>query len=294
MEEARAGWTSWFDRLYAVGAVRKTLWRQWYPLLTWCLKREGVTFLNYAYETEPPMQLPLAPEDERNRASIQLYHHVTEAAELRGREVLEVSCGHGGGAAYLMRARKPRSYTGLDLNPKGIRFCRKRHRLPGLEFVRGDAERLPFETASFDVVINVEASHCYGDFGKFLKEVTRVLRPGGQFLYADFRDPESVPGWERALEASSLRMVRMEDISEEVVRGMDCNSARSGELVRRKLPWGFRALGGDFAGVKGSRIYNAFKTGGLVYRACCLVKEPAARRDGERVDSPALAMAEQA
>jgi fatty-acid O-methyltransferase len=51
----------------------------------------------------------------------------------------------------------PASYTGLDLNPAGIALCRKRHNLPSLDFVRGDAENLPFPDQSFDAVINIES-----------------------------------------------------------------------------------------------------------------------------------------
>ena len=51
----------------------------------------------------------------------------------------------------------PASYTGLDLNPAGLALCRKRHNLPSLDFVRGDAENLPFPDQSFDAVINIES-----------------------------------------------------------------------------------------------------------------------------------------
>ncbi len=55
---------------------------------------------------------------------------------------------------YLTRTLKPAKYTALDLNPAGIAFCKKRHQVEGLEFVRGDAENLPFPDNSFDAVIN--------------------------------------------------------------------------------------------------------------------------------------------
>ena len=133
------------------------------------------------------MALPLAASDEPNRFCIQLYHRTATQVDLSGKRVLEVSCGHGGGASYLVRTLRPASYTGLDLNPAGVDFCRKRHKLPGLDFVQGNAEDLPFADQSFDAVINVEASHHYPRFPRFLAEVARVLRPGGHFLYADFR-----------------------------------------------------------------------------------------------------------
>ena len=211
------------DPLFSVGFLRKAIWKLWYPFLTRRLTQEEVLFLNYAFETEPPLGLPLEPADEPNRACIQLYHHVATQADLRGKRVLEVSCGHGGGASYLTRTLRPASYTGLDLNPTGIRFCQQRHRIAGLDFVPGDAENLPFPAATFDAVINVEASHCYPQFPRFLAEVARVLKPGGHFLYADFRFDEDLPDWEQALTTAPLQLQSSRVINPEVLRGMGRN-----------------------------------------------------------------------
>lgn len=260
------------DHLLSIKSMRRAIWRVWYRFLTGRLRREEVLFLNYAFETEPPMALPLAPDDEPNRACIQLYHSVASQAELRGKTVLEVSCGHGGGASYLARAFQPARYVGLDLNPAGVRFCRGRHTVTGLSFVEGDAENLPFSGNSVDLVINVEASHCYPDFPRFLGEVARVLRPGGYFLYADFRFSQGVTDWEEALACAPLRKVQMRPINEEVLRGMDLNSARSQRLIVQHLPLFLHSLGRDFAGIQGSRVYNALKCGDLSYRSYCFVK----------------------
>jgi ubiquinone/menaquinone biosynthesis C-methylase UbiE len=91
------------------------------------------------------------------------------------------------------RTFRPERYTGLDLNGAGIRFCQQRHQIEGLIFVQGDAENLPFEPNTLDAVVNVEASHCYPDFPRFLAEVARVLKAGGHFLYADFRFSDVPP-----------------------------------------------------------------------------------------------------
>lgn len=260
------------DHLFSVGALRKAIWRLWYPFLTRRLRGEEVLFLNYAFETEPPMGLPLSPADEPDRACIQLYHHVATQVELRGKKVLEVSCGHGGGASYLTRTLQPAHYTGLDLNRTGIAFCRQRHPVDGLDFLEGDAQNLMFADHTFDAVLNVEASHCYPDFPRFLAEVARVLRPGGFFLYADFRFAEGLPGWEQALAAAPLQLLHSRVINAEVLRGMDRNSVRSQALIVRHLPKFLQSLGRDFAGVQGSRIYAALQRGELSYRSYCFAK----------------------
>jgi ubiquinone/menaquinone biosynthesis C-methylase UbiE len=254
------------DHLLSVGGVRKAIWQLWYPFLTRRLRSEEVLFLNYAFETEPPMALPLNAADEPNRACIQLYHHVATQTDLHGKKILEVSCGHGGGASYLTRTLQPAHYTALDLNRTGIAFCRQRHPLENLDFLEGDAQNLMFADHCFDAVINVEASHCYPDFPRFLREVNRVLRPGGHFLYADFRFRDSLADWDRAITGSPLQLVSSHSINAEVLRGMDANSARSEALIARHLPKFFHALGRDFAGIRGSRVYNALQDGSLAYR----------------------------
>ncbi len=218
------------------------------------------------------MAIPLAPVDEPNRACIQLYHHVATQVDLRGKNILEVSCGHGGGASYLSRTLQPKNYTALDLNPAGINFCKRHHHIDGLNFVRGDAENLPFGPNTFDAVINVEASHCYPDFPRFLAEVARVLRSSGYFLYADFRFSERLDEWEKAIATAPLKILRTQNINADVLRGMNCNSPRSQDLIARHLPKFLHALGADFAGVKGSRIYNALNSGELSYRSYCFEK----------------------
>jgi ubiquinone/menaquinone biosynthesis C-methylase UbiE len=167
------------------------------------------------------MALPLTESDEPNRYSIQLYHSVAAQVDLTGKRVLEVSCGHGGGASYVMRTLGPASYTGLDLNPVGLDLCRKKHQLPGLEFVEGNAEQLPFPDQSFDAVINVEASHCYPRFPQFLEEVARVLRPGGHFLYADVRRRPEIARWEEELGDAPMRRMSERVINEQVARGVE-------------------------------------------------------------------------
>jgi ubiquinone/menaquinone biosynthesis C-methylase UbiE len=255
------------DHLLASARLRQALWKFWYPYLTRRLRADDVIFLNYAFEDDASAALALNPADEPNRACIQLYHHVAAQAELRGKKILEVSCGHGGGASYLTRTFLPASYTGLDLNAAGIAFCQQRHRVDGLTFLQGDAQNLPFADAAFDAVINVEASHCYPDFPRFLAEVFRVLRPGGDFLCADFRFRPGVAEWENAIASAPFRVRQTREINREVLRGMDRNSARSAELILRHLPRFLHGLGRDFAGVQGSRVYIALRDGEASYRS---------------------------
>lgn len=244
-----------------------------YPIGTKLMGADEMLFINWAYEEDPPMGLPLSAADEPDRYYIQLYHTVATQVPLEGKKVLEVSCGHGGGSSYLVRSQHPASYTGLDLNPAGIRFCQKRHRLPGLDFVQGDAENLPFPDASFDVVLNVEASHHYPHFSKFLTEVARVLRPGGHFLYTDLRAQHVIPEWEAALAAAPLRKVSQRSIDDEVKRGLEKNSPRLQELINRRVPKFLQGFARSNAGVQGGRLYRGVELGLFSYRVYDFVKD---------------------
>jgi ubiquinone/menaquinone biosynthesis C-methylase UbiE len=262
--------------VYRIGstATYKKVFKYWYPFMTRRLAgHDDVVFLNWGYEEDPPMGLPLEESDEPNRYSIQLYHQTATQVDLAGKKVLEVSCGHGGGASYLTRTLHPASYTGLDFNSAAIDFCKKRHNLPGLDFVQGDAENLPFPDESFDAVINVEASHIYPHFERFVDEVARVLRPGGHFLHADFRNRDSFAAWEAGLARPPLRLVSEKVINDQVVRGLHMNSPRSNEIIDRNSPAFLRRFTREFAVVEDSLFYKDLARGEIEYRTYCLTKD---------------------
>ena len=254
-------------------ALKIAMNRYWYPLLSRRWKNEDIVFLNWGYEEDPPMGLPLAPEDEPNRYCAQLYHRTATQADLGGKQVLEVSSGHGGGAAYLVKTLRPASYTGLDFIPDGAKFALERHNLPGLDFVHGNAESLPFADEFVDVVINVEASHAYPHFDRFLPEMVRVLRPGGHFLYADFRGFLEFDDWDAALAALPMRMDSKRVINDEVLRGLDKNSARYRDLVVSHVPAVLRPFGRLFTGLPGTTMYRQLQRGQLSYRMYHFIKD---------------------
>jgi ubiquinone/menaquinone biosynthesis C-methylase UbiE len=122
-------------------------------------------------------------------------------------------------------------------------------------------------------VVNVEASHNYPTFTKFLDEVARVLRPGGQLLFADMRFREDCPLWESELANSPLRVTSERVINEDVMRGLEMNAERGMALIRRHLPKFMHNFARDFAAVPGSRSYNNLENGKMSYRMYSLVKD---------------------
>ena len=83
--------------------------------------------------------------------------------------------------------------------------------------------------------------------------MVRVLRPGGHFLYADFRGFLEYDAWDAALADMPMRMVSKRVINTEVLRGMDNNSPRYLGLVARHVPKFLQSFGRLFAGAAGFR-----------------------------------------
>jgi SAM-dependent methyltransferase len=182
-----------------------------------------------------------------------------------GKDVLEVSCGRGGGASYLSRCFAPRALTAVDFAPAAIDFCRRVHHVPGLGFLVGDAEHLPTADASMDVVIDIESSFCYGDIDRFLAEVRRVLRPGGRFLYADMRFAEEIDAWMAAIRRSGLMLDLVEDITANVVKALALDGRRRSADNRRLTIWPLRRALSTFAGTEGTRYPTLLRSGRLRY-----------------------------
>lgn len=99
----------------------------------------------------------------------------------RGRDVLEI--GVGMGADHREWARHgPRLLAGIDLTPRAIDFTRRSLAMDGHDSLLqlGDAENLPFADGTFDIVYSWGVLHHSPDTPAAVREVWRVLRPGGR------------------------------------------------------------------------------------------------------------------
>jgi SAM-dependent methyltransferase len=108
--------------------------------------------------------------------------HVVRSARIRaGERVLDVACGTGN-TALMARARGA-DVTGLDLTPELLAVAARREAEEGMSGIRwqaGDAEQLPFDDASFDVVVSSCGLMFAPDQRRVAAEVARVTRPGGR------------------------------------------------------------------------------------------------------------------
>jgi len=111
--------------------------------------------------------------------------HIPAAADFanaQGLKVLEIGCGLGTDGAQFAKAGA--DYTGIDLTDAAIELARKRFELFGLNgtFQVADAEKLHFPDESFDVVYSHGVLHHTPDINAAVREIHRVLRPGGRAI----------------------------------------------------------------------------------------------------------------
>ena len=252
---------------------QKNLWKWWYQRLGNRGHDSGWTFMNYGYLSNDFKNRELSFDDEKNRMFINLYDYVASQIPLNGLSVLEVGSGRGGGASFVARYHNPKSIVGMDFSKTAISLSTKLHKnIKNLSFKNGDAEKIPFPDNSFDVILNVESSHCYGNMTKFIAEIYRVLRPNGKFSWADLRASESLKETEDIFINSKLKIIKSETITDEVIKALDKIHDKKIEMINSYVPKIINNAFKDFAGVKGSEIYNSFKNGNAVYLSKVLQK----------------------
>ncbi len=113
-------------------------------------------------------------------------------------DILDIGCGTGTFLAMIAASSLPaRSLVGLDYAMEMCLQASKKAGAAGVErmpFIHGDSEHLPFADSSFDIVTCANSFHHYPNQQAVVREMRRVLRPGGRLMIIDgFRD--NVIGW---------------------------------------------------------------------------------------------------
>lgn len=109
-----------------------------------------------------------------------------------GKIALEIGCGLGKGAQLVRTKMGFSEIHAFDLEYKLVKWAR--NRLPeefagSISFFNGDAQDLPFKDVQFDAVINFGIIHHVLDWKRCLKEISRVLKPGGLFFFEEIYPP---------------------------------------------------------------------------------------------------------
>ena len=109
-----------------------------------------------------------------------------------GARVLDLATGTAALPLLLRRAGHRGPIVGLDRSAEMLLRGRAKA-ASDVRFLRGDLDRLPFADRSFDVVTMGYGLRYPADLPAFLRDVHRLLRPGGRFLTLDFGLPSSRP-----------------------------------------------------------------------------------------------------
>ena len=148
------------------------------------------------------------------------------AADIRAEHrVLDVCSGIGGPARYVAYRTGCRA-TGIDLTTSRVEGAKRLTAMAGLsdrvEFVQGDATRMPFPDGSFDRVFGQEAWVHIADKGALIGEIRRVLAPGGVLAFTDIVSIAPLTAEEDAKLASEMQfppIVTAQRYLDELTRG---------------------------------------------------------------------------
>jgi ubiquinone/menaquinone biosynthesis C-methylase UbiE len=252
---------------------RRLVWKPIYETLASKFPDEGWHFMNYGYipqEHELPLDLPA--NEEIHRYPLQLYHYLAVKTDIQNKDVLEVGSGRGGGSRYIAQYLTPTSMMGMDLATKAVSFSNKNHFSDNLSYIAGNAENIPIEKETLDVVINVESCHAYGSVDKFLSEVKRILKPGGKLLLTDLRGGPGMELLRNQLVSSGLRQESEDDITLNVVKAIEADDPLKRQRIKASLPRRYQKAFGEFAGVAGSQIHKQLTNRDLIYYRFVFVK----------------------
>jgi len=225
-----------------------------------------------------PVDEEVAQAFSLQRRQIQLYAEVIKTGErgphdLRGRAVLEVAAGPGGGLLYISHVTSPRLLVGIDTSFTATRQGRRR----GLDLRRGFAERLPFADKTFDYVLCVDSINLVTDPWRTFSEMERVLAPNGTILTGDFmlgRIKGARARLERWASAARLNVAVFRDVTANVQRAIKEDQPRNLETLAA-LPKLVRRFAVEPLTLKGSRRYKRWQSGAYCYYLAALTRRGA-------------------
>jgi SAM-dependent methyltransferase len=118
-----------------------------------------------------------------NRSHVLDKPMLAECGLVRGVQALDVGCGEG--RFCRMLAERGAETTGIDITSELIAEARRLH--PEGKYEEGNAESLPYEDNSFDLVVSYVALLDIPDFRAAIREMARVLKPGGKVVVSNLQ-----------------------------------------------------------------------------------------------------------
>jgi len=112
-----------------------------------------------------------------------------------GKDVLDIACGEGYGSSLL--ASRARSVIGVDPSAESVLHAKAKYPRSNLHFCMGDCRRIPLRDQSVDLVVSFETLEHISEHEEFLRDIRRVLRPGGVLMISspDKQNYSDKPGY---------------------------------------------------------------------------------------------------
>ncbi len=163
----------------------------------YAIEAEHCRIASHFDATVSDYQPEIAPEDGRVRAVL------AAVGDLAGKRVLDAGAGKGRYAALLKRRHPSADVTALDVSAEMLR-----HVPPGIRTVQHSLLDLPFPDGAFDAVLCIEALEHAVRIAEAVRELARVLAPGGTMVIIDKNQQKlgalAMPSWERWFERAEL------------------------------------------------------------------------------------------
>ncbi|SHI72842.1 demethylmenaquinone methyltransferase [Parasporobacterium paucivorans] len=122
---------------------------------------------------------------------------ISEVTRQNPEKILDVCCGTGDISLLAARMNPNASIYGLDFSENMLKIANRRKKeadrknTHSVRFQKGDAMNLPFEDGFFDAAVISFGLRNVSDYGRVIREMTRVVRPGGRVYCLDSSYPES-------------------------------------------------------------------------------------------------------
>jgi len=154
--------------------------------------KKDLPYANMGYWEEKPNN-----NYDIGNANQAMFDLVLKKAEINAEDqvVVDVGCGYGTAVVHCATHYHPKKTIGLNLSSVQLSVANKlvdREQVnDSVEFIHGSATKMPFEDASIDKIITIEAAFHFDSREAFFKEAFRVLKPGGILSGVDLLGPPS-------------------------------------------------------------------------------------------------------
>jgi glycosyltransferase involved in cell wall biosynthesis/SAM-dependent methyltransferase len=141
-----------------------------------------------------------------------LHRYLLAGEYAKDKEVLDIACGEGFGAAIL--AKTARSVVGVDIAREAVQHASIRYRLENVKFLQGSCAEIPLDDKSIDLVVSFETIEHHDQHKAMMAEMKRVLRPEGVLIIStpDRKEYSVLPNYQNPFHVRELFKEEFEDL----------------------------------------------------------------------------------